>query len=142
LALISGQVPNGHDSDRQGSSTGVHAASSTGTAKYPTLTSSDETGFRGANARAAGPDKGSWDFAEAVVAQERQDPRGRRLAARSEGHVGANDASGEQTITDGPFVRIKGDDADAPQPGFVPRVASNHRCGKFSAPQIRVSDRA
>ena len=71
-------------------------------------------------------------FAEAVVAHERQDPRGRRLAARSEGHLGANDASGEQTITDGPFVRIKGDDAGCSLAGFLPWVASNNRCDSFS----------
>jgi hypothetical protein len=71
LALISGQVPDGHDSDRQGSSTDVH--------------------------------------------------------------LGPHDAAGAQTITDGSFGRVKGDDADAPQPGFVPRVASNNRCGSFSA---------
>jgi hypothetical protein len=73
LALISGQVPNGHDGDRQGSRTDVH--------------------------------------------------------------LGPHDAAGAQTITDGPFGRIKGDDADAPLPGFVPRVASNHRCDRFSASQ-------
>jgi hypothetical protein len=56
LALISGQVPNGHDSDRQGSSTDVH--------------------------------------------------------------LGPHDAAGAQTITDGPFGRIKGDDADAPPAWF------------------------
>jgi hypothetical protein len=73
LALTSGQAPNGHDSDRQGSSTDVH--------------------------------------------------------------LGSHDAAGAPTITDGPFERIKGDDADAPQSGFVPRVASNNRCGSFSASQ-------
>jgi hypothetical protein len=49
-------------------------------------------------------------FAEAAVAQERQDPRGRRLVVHSDGHVGPHDAAGAQTITDGPFVRIKGDE--------------------------------
>jgi hypothetical protein len=67
-------------------------------------------------------------FAEAVVAQERQDPRVRRLVVHSDGHLGPHDAAGEQTTTDGPFVRIKGgsrgDDAGAPPPGFVPRGAS------------------
>jgi hypothetical protein len=85
---------------------------------------------------AAGPDdEGSWAFAEAVVAQKRLDPRGRRLVAHNDGHLGPHDAAGAQTITNGPFARIKGDDADAPQPGFVPRVASNNRCGSFSASQ-------
>jgi hypothetical protein len=47
-------------------------------------------------------------LAEAVVAEERQDPRGRRLVVHSDGHLGPHDAAGEQTTTDGPFVRIKG----------------------------------
>jgi hypothetical protein len=46
---------------------------------------------------------------------------------------GPHDAAGAQTITDGSFGRIKGDDADAPPPGFVPQVASNNRCGSVSA---------
>jgi hypothetical protein len=56
-----------------------------------------------------------------------------RCVAHSDGHLGPHDAAGAQTITDGSFGRTKGDDADAPQPGFVPRVASNNRCGSFSA---------
>jgi hypothetical protein len=68
---------------------------------------------------AAGPDdEGSWAFAEAVVAQERQDPRGRRLVVHSDGHLGPHDAAGEQTITDGPFARTEGDDAGAPLARF------------------------
>jgi len=62
-------------------------------AKCPTLTYGDETGF--AELTPQQQDrmmKPLWTFAEAVVAQKRQDPRGRRLAARSEGHLGANDA--------------------------------------------------
>src|SRR5215211_45525 len=61
------------------------------------------------------------------------DPRDRRLVVHSDGHLGRPDAAGAQTITDGPFARVKGGDADAPQPGFVPRVASSNRCGSFSA---------
>jgi hypothetical protein len=34
----------------------------------------------------------------------------------------AHDAAGARSITDGSFARIKGGDADAPRPGFVPRV--------------------
>jgi hypothetical protein len=49
-------------------------------------------------------------FAEAVVAQERQDPRGDALWP-SDGHLGPHDAAGEQSTTDGPFVRTEGGDA-------------------------------
>jgi hypothetical protein len=55
------------------------------------------------------------------------------LSSHSDDHLGPHDAAGAQTITDGPFGRIKGDDADAPQPGCVPQVASNNRCGSLSA---------
>jgi hypothetical protein len=72
-------------------------------------------------------------FAEAVVAQERQDPRGRRLVVHSDGHLGPHDAAGEQTTTDGPFVRIKGDDAGAPLAWFRAAGSVHNRCGSFSS---------
>jgi hypothetical protein len=80
-----------------------------------TLTYSHETGFAEQQDRMMKA-LGAW--AEAVVAQKRHDPRGPRLVAHSDGHLGPHDAAGAQTITNGPFVRIKGDDADAP-PAWV-----------------------
>jgi hypothetical protein len=59
----------------------------------------------------------SLGFAEAMVAQSGK-ILGRRLVAHSGGHLGPHDATGEQTTTDGPFVRIKGDDVDAPPAWF------------------------
>jgi hypothetical protein len=95
------------------------------TAKYPILVCGiygDEAGFAELTPQQQEwMMKALWIFAEAVVAQERQDPRDRRHVANGDGHLGPHDAAGAQTITDGPFVRIKGDDADAPQPGFAPR---------------------
>jgi hypothetical protein len=63
---------------------------------------------------AAGPDaQGSWAFAEAVVARSGKilEATPRRAQRRP---LGPHDAAGAQTITDGSFVRIKGDDAAAP----------------------------
>lgn len=109
------------------------------TTKYPTLTYSDETSFAEQQDRmmkALGPSRRRWSPRSGKLLEAHA------LSSHSDGHLGPHDAAGAQTITDGPFGRIKGDDADAPQPGFVPQVASNTRCGSFSAPPICVSDRA
>jgi hypothetical protein len=84
---------------------------------------------------AAGPDdEGSWAFAEAVVAQKRLDPRGRRLVAHNDGHLGPHDAAGAQTITNGPFARIK---VTTPMLHSLVscRGSPSNRCGSFSASQ-------
>jgi hypothetical protein len=98
LALISDQVPNGHDSDPQGGHT----------AKYPTLTYSHETGFAELTPKQQDQMMKLLDVAEAVIAQERQDPWGRRPVAHSDGHLGPHDAAGAQTTTEGPFVKDQG----------------------------------
>jgi hypothetical protein len=99
-----------------------HRGQGSRTAKYPILIYGDEAGFAELM-----PEQQEWmmkglgTFAEAEVAQERQDPRGRRgrrLVVHSDGHLGPHDAAGEQTTTDGPFMRIKGDDAGAPLAWF------------------------
>ena len=86
--------------------------------EVPTLTYSHETGFaeltpeqQDQMMKAPGPSR-------AVVAEKRPDPRDRRLVVHSDGHLGRHDAAGAQTITDGPFVRVKGGDAGAP-PAWV-----------------------
>ena len=66
---------------------------------------------------AAGPDdQGSWAFAEAVVARSGKilEATPRRAQRRP---LGPHDATGAQTITDGSFLRIEGDDAAAPGQG-------------------------
>ena len=82
---------------------------------------------------AAGPDdQGSWAFAEAVVARSGKilEATPRRAQRRP---LGPHDATGAQTITDGSFVRIEGDDAAAPGQGSsrglcpaIAVVASRH----------------
>jgi hypothetical protein len=63
---------------------------------------------------------------------------GRRPVAHSDGHPGPHDAAGEQTTTDGPFVRAEGGGGGCSS-GLVscPGVASNSRCGRFSTSRIR-----
>ena len=83
------------------------------TAKYPTLTYSDETGFaeqQDLMIKALGPSP------EAVVARSGKilEATPRRAQRRP---LGPHDATGAQTITDGSFVRIEGDDAAAPGQG-------------------------
>jgi hypothetical protein len=82
-------------------------------AKYPTLTYSDETGFAEQQDRmmkAPGPLRRRWSPRDGPIlgadarSAQRRPPRSPRRA-------------GAQTITNGSFVRIKGDDADAP-PGL------------------------
>jgi hypothetical protein len=102
------------------------------------LTYSDETGFaeqQGRMMKALAPSRRRWSPEAARSSSH-------ALSSHSDGHLGPHDAAGAQTITDGPFGRIKGDDADAPQPGCVPQVASNNRCGSLSAFPVCVGDRA
>jgi hypothetical protein len=79
----------------------------------PTLTYSDETGFaeqQDLMIKALGPSP------EAVVARSGKilEATPRRAQRRP---LGPHDATGAQTITDGSFVRIEGDDAAAPGQG-------------------------
>jgi hypothetical protein len=78
--------------------------------EVPDLTYSDETGFaeqQDLMIKALGPSP------EAVVARSGKilEATPRRAQRRP---LGPHDAAGAQTITDGSFVRIKGDDAAAP----------------------------
>lgn len=83
-------------------------------AKYPILTYGDEAGCAELM-----PEQQEWMMRALGPLRSggrpgAEDPRGRRLVVHSDGHLGPHDAAGEQTTTDGPFVRIKGDDAGAP----------------------------
>ena len=78
-------------------------------AKYPILICGEEAGFAELTPKQQDRMmKALGAFTEAVVAQERKILWGRRPVAHSDGHLGPHDATGEQTTTDGPFVKDQG----------------------------------